>query len=74
MPAGARQRAAEAYRQFLVNPDHSGLEFKRLRTRRNFYSARVGLTYRAVGERDGDLIVWFWIGTHADYDQLLRRL
>jgi hypothetical protein len=24
--------------------------------------------------RDGDVIVWFWIGSHADYDRLLREL
>lgn len=30
--------------------------------------------YRAVGVmRDGQTIVWFFIGSHAEYDQLLRR-
>lgn len=23
--------------------------------------------------KDDDTIVWFWIGTHAEYDQLLKR-
>jgi hypothetical protein len=35
---------------------------------------RIGLAYRALGVRDGDDVVWFWIGSHADYDQLLREL
>jgi hypothetical protein len=30
--------------------------------------------YRAVGILDGDSIVWYWIGSHADYDGLLRQL
>ena len=34
----------------------------------------VGLGYRALAVLDGDLAVWFWIGTHADYDRLLRSL
>jgi len=34
-------------------------------------SARVGARYRAVGLRDGDVIIWFWIGSHADYDKLM---
>jgi hypothetical protein len=35
------------------------------------YSARVGAHYRAVGTRKtDDLIVWYWIGTHAEYDKL----
>jgi hypothetical protein len=27
--------------------------------------------YRALGVRRDDTIVWFWIGSHADYDKLL---
>jgi hypothetical protein len=37
-------------------------------------SVRVGLAYRALGVRDTEEIIWFWIGSHADYDQLLRDL
>ncbi|WP_432443345.1 hypothetical protein [Rhizobium esperanzae] len=22
--------------------------------------------------RDGDDVIWFWIGSHADYDKLLK--
>jgi hypothetical protein len=28
----------------------------------------------ALGIRDGDEIVWFWIGSHAEYDRLIERL
>jgi hypothetical protein len=36
------------------------------------WSARVGLHYRALAtEADGDL-VWFWIGSHAEYDRLTK--
>ena len=38
------------------------------------YSARVSKSYRAVGMRNEDGIVWFWIGTHTDYDKLLSQL
>jgi len=35
------------------------------------WSVRVGLHYRALAtEVDADL-VWFWIGSHAEYDKLL---
>jgi hypothetical protein len=23
---------------------------------------------------DGDVAIWFWIGSHADYDKLLEQL
>jgi hypothetical protein len=39
-----------------------------------FYSVRVGLGYRALGLREGEHVYWFWIGSHAEYDELLRRL
>jgi len=41
---------------------------------RPIFSARVGLGYRALAVRNGDALIWFWIGSHADYDKLLRSL
>ena len=38
------------------------------------WSIRVNQGYRALGRRRGNLIVWFWIGTHTEYDYLLKRL
>jgi hypothetical protein len=38
------------------------------------YSARVGIHYRAVGAVAGNDVVWFWIGSHSDYDKLLEQL
>ena len=32
------------------------------------------IAYRAVGLLENDNIAWFWIGSHADYDRLLRSL
>jgi hypothetical protein len=40
----------------------------------SIYATRVGLGQRALGIVDGDVIVWFWIGTHAEHDRLLRTL
>ena len=48
--------------------------FKLVHTSRPIYSVRIGLAYRALGVRDGDEIIWFWIGSHTDYDRLLREL
>jgi hypothetical protein len=54
----------------MANPDHPGLNFKKLRGAGNFWSVRVGRDYRVVGQRDGDAITWLWIGPHAEYDRL----
>lgn len=74
LPAHVRQQAREAYRIFEQNPAHPGLRFKQVHADPPIYSARVGIGYRAVGALDGDTVVWYWIGSHADYDKLLARL
>ena len=42
--------------------------------RQPIYSARVGINYRVLGLLEEDHIYWFWIGTHAEYDELFQRL
>lgn len=74
LPEPVRRQARDAYRLFAHNPQHPGLRFKRVHPTLTVYSARVNLECRAVGVLDGDEIVWFWIGTHVEYDQLLTRL
>jgi hypothetical protein len=38
------------------------------------FSVRVGIAYRAMAGLDGSTLVWFWIGSHADYDKLLGQM
>jgi hypothetical protein len=38
------------------------------------YSVRIGIGYRALGLRKDEQIYWFWIGSHAEYDDLLKRI
>jgi hypothetical protein len=74
LPESVREQAREAYRFFRENPQHPGLQFKRVHPTKPIYSARVNIDYRVLGVRDGDEIAWFWIGSHDDYDKLLARL
>ncbi|HLT48673.1 MAG TPA: hypothetical protein VK002_15670 [Rubricoccaceae bacterium] len=73
LPEDVRRQVRAAYRQFQRDPHHKSLRFKRVHPTLPLYSARISKGYRAVGQRDGDLVVWFWVGSHADYDALLRR-
>jgi len=68
-----QRRARAAYRLLQQDPSHPSLRFKLVHASRPIYSVRIGLAYRALGVRDGDVIIWFWIGSHADYDRLLRE-
>ncbi len=35
---------------------------------------RIGDHYRAVAQKHGDLVVWFWIGTHEEYNNFIKQL
>ena len=72
LPTDVRLHAKRAYRLFRDNPSHPGLSFKKVDDEANLYSVRIGIGYRAVGKLDADQIIWFWIGSHGDYDRLLR--
>ena len=74
LPTRIQARAREAYRTFAEDPTHPGLHLKQVHPSRPIFSARVSLGYRALAIRDEDTWIWFWIGSHADYDQLLSRL
>jgi hypothetical protein len=75
LPRDVQERARAAYRRFQADPGHPVLQFKRLNTELPIWSVRISDSYRAVGVRRNDEeIVWFFIGTHADYDKLLASL
>jgi hypothetical protein len=74
MPPDVRNAAQKAYRLFRENPKHPGLQFKKVHDREPVYSVRVTVAYRAVGLLENEGITWFWIGSHAEYDRLLKSL
>lgn len=74
LPAQVRQQAREAYRQFLRDPWHPSLKFKKVHNTLPIYSARINRDYRAVCTWKGDEVTWFWIGPHAEYNKLLKHL
>ena len=53
------------------DPHHLSLHFKKVDPVRKLWSVRVGIQCRALGVEKPDGIVWFWIGTHAEYDKLV---
>jgi hypothetical protein len=74
LPPTGRRQAREAYRRFRDNPHHPGLRFRQFHPSRPIFSARISRNYRALGIREADPIVWFWIATHTENDALLARL
>ena len=74
LPPEIRELAQKAYRLFATNPGHVSLRLKKVHDHEPIYSVRVTFAYRALGLLEGDEMIWFWIGTHAEYDRLLDKL
>ena len=74
LPSAIQRQARAAYRLFQSDPFHPSLRFKKLPPYADVWSVRITGNYRAIARRAGDEIVWFFIGSHADYDRLLDTL
>ena len=68
LPVNVRRLADANFKLLKSNPTHPSLQFKRVG---RFWSAKVGLHYRALAVEFDDAYVWFWIGSHADCDRLI---
>ena len=71
LPAAEQKRADRNFARLKSNPQHPSLKFKPVG---RYWSVRVGINYRALAVPVSDGFVWFWIGTHAEYDQIVGRL
>jgi len=69
LPSSIRSKADRRFARLRSDPFDPSLHFKQVG---RYWSARVDDGYRAVAIRDNDDVIWFWIGTHADYDHLLK--
>jgi hypothetical protein len=68
LPSAIRGLADKNYQLLKDDPRHPSLHFKKVG---RYWSVRIGLRYRALAtEVDGGLL-WFWIGSHGDYDSLV---
>lgn len=68
LPDSVRALADKNYELLKANPAHPSLHYKSID---QYRSVRVGLRYRALGVEVEDGVLWFWIGSHAEYDQML---
>jgi mRNA-degrading endonuclease RelE of RelBE toxin-antitoxin system len=68
LPEGVRKLANKNFELLKSDPHHPSLHFKKIE---RLWSVRVGAHYRALGLDHGENIIWFWIGSHADYDKLV---
>ena len=74
LPKSVQEEATRAYVQWAEDPFYPSLHFKRVSRRQPIYSVRIGIGHRALGLMENKHVFWFWVGTHAEYDELLKRL
>jgi hypothetical protein len=57
--------ADQKFELLKADPHHSSIRLKKVG---QFWAARIGLHYRALAKGRTDGLVWFWIGTHEQYN------
>jgi len=72
LPKEARELADKNFELLKSDPRHPSLHFKKVDADRKLWSVRIGLQYRALGVEEPEGILWFWIGSHAEYDKILE--
>ena len=71
LPKETQELADKNFDLLKTDPYYPSLHFKKVDVVRKLWSVRVGSQYRVLGVEKPDGIVWFWIGTHAEYDKLI---
>lgn len=74
LPEEIKKQANQSYIKFQDDPYQSGLHFKRIHSKKPIFSIRITKDYRSLGVLQEREIIWFWIGSHSDYDKMLKGL
>ena len=69
LPVPVQQLADRNYELLKQDPKHPSLHLKKVG---RYWSVRVGIRYRTLAVDVDDGLLWFWIGSHADYDKLIK--
>jgi hypothetical protein len=79
LPQEIQQLARDTFRQFVANPAHPSLRHHQLMdTSKGSHTAgscsvSITMKYRAIYRTDGNTRVWYWIGTHNDYENYIGK-
>ena len=68
LPVEVRDVADKSFALLKDNPHHLSIHLKKVG---GYWSARVGRRHWVLAMEVPDGLLWFWIGTHAEYDRLI---
>jgi len=69
LPLTIQELTSKNFDLLKSDPQHPSLHFKKVG---RFWSSRVGRKYRAAAVETVEGFIWFWIGTHSEYDKLIK--
>jgi hypothetical protein len=69
LPEAIQKLADKNFEIMKANPRHPSIRLKKAGI---FWSARVGIQYRALAKEREEGLIWFWIGHHSQYDHWLK--
>ncbi len=69
LPQSTQILAKKNFELLKNNSNHPSLSLKKVG---KFWSARIGINYRALAFKEGEDYIWVWIGSHAEYERLLK--
>ncbi|MCB1189948.1 MAG: hypothetical protein H7A23_18090 [Leptospiraceae bacterium] len=68
LPDYIKMLAKENFELLKENQYHPSLHFKKIG---DYWSVRIGLSYRALAVKDDNDYIWVWIGTHEEYNKII---
>jgi hypothetical protein len=71
LPVEVQALAFEKYERFKQDPYHPSLGFQ---AKGKAWTVEIGRSYRAIAYRSENRLSWFWIGSHEDYNNVLKRV
>jgi len=71
LPAPVQEVSKRNFELLRANPLQPSLHFKKLS---EFWSVRAGISHRALAVEDGGDFIWVWIGTHNEYEQMIKGM
>lgn len=74
LPEKIKILAKKNYNLWKSNPTHKSLRYKKISQTREIYSIRIGKGWRAIGTKEDDNMIWFWVGSHSEYDKLIKSI
>lgn len=74
LPKRIQESNRKAYKKWGKDSFHPSLQFKQIHSSKPVYSYRISISWREIRIKEKNTKIWFWIGSHAGFDNLIKSL